>query len=261
MYIDKQITHDVNIFVPPSNWGKERRENVENLLIDTASHILRLLRNPFVANIKVVPRPIDEYPETLYRFPPKTQYTIKLATRDDNWGQYVYQFAHEFCHVLSDHDKLKCNPNNWFHETICEVASIFTLSLVTERWSSNPLYQKNPNFAESLEHYWRNYLTCPEAQLPNGVSLHTWFLHNEDMLRVADYRKKEERYKQKLVAYKLLRIFEDTPTGWNSIRNLPTSKCILKEYLIGWYSLVDKEDKPFVARISDEFGYLIASNN
>ena len=257
MNTKNQIQHNVNIVVPPSNWGEGRRKDIEKLLIDTASHVVRLLRNPFAANIRVIPGPIDQDPITLYRSPTDTRYTIKLSARDDFWAQYAYQFAHEFCHVLSNYELLKKNLNNWFHEAICEIASVFTLRRMAERWSSNPLYQKNPGFTVSLDDYWKNRVSCPETQLPEGVSLDSWLLHNEDMLRVAGYREKAERNKQYLVAYQLLPIFEEDPTGWNAVLKLPTSKGYLKEYLSDWYSLVDEEDKPFVARLSDAFGYTI----
>ena len=104
-------------------------------------------------------------------------------------------------------------------------------------------------------------LSNPNTQLPEGMSLQVWLLYNEDMSRTSDYRTEVERNKQGLVAYQLLPLFEETPTGWNAIRKLPTSEGYLKNYLMEWYSLVDEEDKQFVARISDAFGYSITSEN
>ena len=49
MNTENQIQHNAHIVVPPSNWGKGPRENVERLLRNTASHIFRLFRNPFDA--------------------------------------------------------------------------------------------------------------------------------------------------------------------------------------------------------------------
>ena len=60
----------------------------------------------------------------------KHDISIKLSARDTYWNKYAYQFAHEFCHVISKHDNLKENPNNWFHEAICELSiHAFTLRL------------------------------------------------------------------------------------------------------------------------------------
>ncbi len=81
-------------------------------------------------------------------------------------------------------------------------------------------------------------------------------MEHEEELRKDEY----QREKNALVAYQLLSIFEDTPTGWNAIRKLPTSKGFLKDYLNEWYSLVDLEDKPFVAHISEAFSYTIIPN-
>ncbi len=194
----------------------------------------------------------------MYRSPTETWYTIKLSARDRCWDKYAYQFAHEFCHVLSNYELLQKNPNNWFHEAICELASVSTLRCMAERWPSYPPYPNWASYADNLRKYREERMDRPETHLPEGVSLQSWLLHNEDMLRIADYREKAERNKQNLVAYQLLPIFEEFPSGWNAIRNLPTSNGYLKDYLNEWYSLVDLEDQPFVARLSNVFGYTIS---
>ena len=253
MNTENQIQHNVHIVVPPSNWGEGRRKDVEILLGNIASHILRLLRNPFDADICVIPGPIDEDPICLYRSSAHDPYTIKLPVRDRLWNQYAYQFAHEFCHVISKHDNLKENPNNWFHEAICELASAFTLRCMGERWRTDPPYPRWADYADKLVEYSHRQQSRLKGKLPDGVSLHSWLLDNEDVLREDQY----QREKNAVVAYQLLPIFEDTPTGWNVVRNFPTSKGYLKEYLSEWHSLVDLEDKPFVERLSNAFDYTI----
>ena len=62
------------------------------------------------------------------------------SARDRKWAKFGYQFSHEFCHVLSNYENLKANPNNWFHEAICELASVFTLRRMAERWPTHPPY-------------------------------------------------------------------------------------------------------------------------
>ena len=68
----------------------------------------------------------------------------------------------------------------------------------------------------------------------------------------------EQRNNQALVAYQLLPLFEKTPSGWNAIRKLPNSSAKLADYLVGWYSAVDPDDKIFVAEISKAFGYTVS---
>ena len=257
MNTENQIQHNVRIVVPPSNWGEGRRKDVETLIRDTASHVLRLLRNPFEADIRVIPRSITEYPEVMYLSPTETRYTVKLSARDRCWDKYAYQFAHEFCHILSNYELLKKNPNKWFHEAICELASVFTLRCMAKRWHSDPPYPNWASYADNLDKYCKKCMDRPETQLSGGASFQSWLLHNEDTLRVADYREDAERNKQHLVAYQLLPIFEEFPAGWNAIRHLPTSTGYLNDYLSDWHSLVDLEDQPFVVRLSNAFGYTI----
>lgn len=253
MNTENQIQHNAHIVVPPSNWGKGPRADVERLLRNTAAHIFRLFRKPFNENIRVIPGPIDEDPICLYRSPTETRYTIKLSARDTYWDQYAYQFAHEFCHVISKHDNLRENPNNWFHEAICELASAFTLPCMGESWRTDPPYPHWTDYADKFVEYAHRQQSRLKGKLPDGVSLHSWLLDNEDMLREDEY----QREKNAVVAYQLLPIFEDTPTGWNAVRNFPTSKGYLKEYLRDWYLSVESEDKLFVARLSNAFGYTL----
>ena len=58
-----------------------------------------------------------------------------------------------------------------------------------------------------------------------------------------------QRDKNAIVAYELLPLFEDTPSGWNTIRLLPASNDTLSSYLREWHSKTECIDAPFVERI------------
>lgn len=180
---------------------------------------------------------------------------------DTLWDQYAYQFAHEFCHVLSNYEDLECHPNNWFHEAICEMASIFTLKCMAKKWrEGEPPYSHWASYADCLDAYWHNTQSRPGTKLQGGVTLNSWLLDNESMMRTADYREKKQRLNQALIAYELLPIFETNPKGWNAIREFPTSKEFLNEYLRQWYLLVDLEDRSFVEIILQLFDFSIKRN-
>ena len=245
----------MQLHVQQADWGDARLNDIETLLNDTASHLNRLLRTPFQGTICVVPSPPGEPPRARYREPPDAPFVIWLTARDLEWSQFAYQFSHEFCHVLSNYENLKANPNNWFHEAICELASVFTLRRMAERWQTNPTYPNWADYVAALRDYSEKRLSRQEVQLPEGVTLQTWLSSQEESLRKDEY----QREKNDLVAYALLPIFENSLEGWNAIRNFPTSSGHLADYLLDWHSSADPEDKDFVARVSNTFDFTISA--
>lgn len=246
----------IKLHVSHDDWGDIQSKEIAILLQDTAFHINRLLRFPFDEKIWVVPSQVN-HPKVLYRSSPKDPYTIWLSARDNYWCKFAYQFAHEFCHVLSGHENLKENPNNWFHEAICELSSMFTIRCMAVRWRTHPAFPNQKVYARSLSEYGQNLLDNQDAQLPANTSLHSWLSSHEDELRQVPVDQKEQRNNQALVASHLLPIFEKIPNGWNAIRKLPNSTDVLSDYLVAWYLAVDSQDKNFVVRLSDVLGYAI----
>ena len=147
-----------------------------------------------------------------------------------------------------------------FNEAICEMASIFSLKCMAKRWRDEPPYPNWANYADDLDAYWHKTQSRPGTELQDGVTLNSWLLDNEDMLRTANYREDIQRINQALVAYKLLPAFEVIPEGWNAIREYPTSKGFLNDYLREWYSLVDLKDRSFLSYIFEVFNFSITPN-
>ena len=83
-------------------------------------------------------------PIILFHHPGQTTYTILPRTGARRWAQYSYQFAQEFCHLVSGYECLEGGANSWFHESICEMAALFTLRSIGMTWKEDPLY---PNWA------------------------------------------------------------------------------------------------------------------
>lgn len=246
----------IKLSVSHDDWGDIQPKEIAILLQDTAFHINQLLRFPFEEKIRVVPSQVD-HPKVLYRESPEDPYTIWISARDNYWCKFAYQFAHEFCHVLSGHENLKENPNNWFHEAICELSSMFTIQRMSVRWRTHPAFPGQRDYAASLREYGQNLLNNQDAQLQANMSLHNWLSLYENELRQIPVNEKEQRNNQALVASHLLPVFQKTPNGWNAIRKLPNSTDALANYLVAWYLTVDPEDKDFVARLSSAFGYTI----
>lgn len=53
---------------------------------------------------------------------PEGPFRSRLGRRavKEDWPYFVYHFAHEFCHILSGFKSLEGNPNELFHEALCE---------------------------------------------------------------------------------------------------------------------------------------------
>ena len=245
----------IQLHISQTDWGNIQPNEIAVLLQDTAFHINRLLRVPFHEKIQVDPSQVD-HPKVLYRSSLSDPYIIWLSAQDD-WCQFAYQFAHEFCHVLSGYENLRENPNNWFHEAFCELASVFTIRRMAQRWRTHPAFPKCTDYSTVLRKYWQNLLNNQEAQIPTSMSLHSWLSLRESELRENPVKESEQRNNQALVAYQLLPLFEKTPNGWNAIRKLPNSSEKLSDYLVSWHKAVDSDDKAFVARIAEEFDYTI----
>ena len=156
--------------VVSGEWGVARTADIEKLLSDAASHINGLLRTPWTGELHVRSAPpSDPTPRTLLRCSKTDPIVIQLACKDRRWNQYAYQFAHEFCHVLSGYEGLEGNPNNWFHETICELASVFTLRRMAERWPTHPPYPNWAGYSKHLLEYAAKRQKREEVQLSIGV--------------------------------------------------------------------------------------------
>ncbi len=223
------------------NWGAIHRNDIQKLLENVASHIWCELRDPFNETIHVMNLPTKNAPEAFFRNPGTTHYEVNLTAKDKYWCQYAYQFAHEFCHILSGHNRLRGNPNNWFHESICELSSLFVLRRMAQSWRTHPPYPGKENYSASLKDYAQNKIDQHRKSVPTG-SFSTWLSGKEDKLR----RYKYHRDLNGVVAITLLQLFEKTPTGWNAVRHLPVCTGQIKEYIEAWKADVHQDDRPFV---------------
>lgn len=241
----------MNITVLECDWGGSSRSNIEALLTDAARHLTGALRKAPTGNIAVAATPTtDDPPIALFRSSPEEPYRIFLQARGRHWSQFAYQFSHELCHVLSDYERLRGSRNRWFHEAICELASVFTLRRMAEAWPTQPPYPNWAGYAQSLASYAEVYLVKDERRVPAGTTLAGWVSSEEESLR----RDCLQRDKNAVVAYSLLPIFESNPTLWNAVLRLPNSSAKFRDYLIEWHASVGSAEKPLVERMLGIFG-------
>ena len=240
----------MDIRVIGCDWGGANPSNIEALLTNVASHLTRVFREPPTGSILVRATPrLDDDPITLFRSSLDEPFTILLPARGRRWSQFAYQFSHELCHVLSDYERLRDSRNKWFHEAICELASIFTIRRMAEAWPTRPPYPNWGEYSQSLASYAESYRALDERRVPSNMTLSTWLLSEEGSLR----ENCRQRDKNAVVAYSLLSIFESEPTVWNTVRKLPDSSAMFREYMLEWHACVGPAEAPLVKRILDVF--------
>ena len=74
---------------------------------------------------------------------------IYIPALDVYWCQIIYQYAHEFCHLLIP-EPIPLNFK-WFEESICDLASLFFLQVLSEKWIT--FFPEYTNFQNHIAKY------------------------------------------------------------------------------------------------------------
>lgn len=129
---------------------------------------------------------------------------IFLHSHDNYWCQWVYQFAHEYCHHIVDGEMTgDLNGLMWFEETLCELCSMYCLHHFVHWCESNPqLSQYAPSVHEYLAH-------LTSTQLSDD-HLRDYISQNLDLLSSQDY----QRGIYKRIAASILPSFVACPDLW-----------------------------------------------
>jgi hypothetical protein len=224
-------------------WCDSKIEDVRCLLENVAKQILQYFDEPFSAHIFVECHPSRPTPEVNCRTSSIDEHFISLTTQD--YLRWSYQFAHEFCHVLSRHEHLHCLPNKWFHETLCELASVFAM----RHMANDKPISAWENFSIRFQNYAEQFVSRSEFQLPSNTILPDWFKANEQSLRAAPY----QRDKNGIVALHLLPLVESNPKYWQSVCFIPDSAESFEKFLGEWRKNCPEQQKPFVTQIAEIF--------
>ena len=248
-FADLTITVDYH-----RNWGNAPTSNIRKLSENVALHFQEVLRDEHKIDGKLKIVYYSRGPIAFYRsyFGGKSdEYKVGLKITGTYWNQMAYQFGHEFCHIMQNHDSLKNNPNGWFHEAICELANVWVLRQMSETWLRRPPYPNWVDYRRHLKSYADNQLKDPDSQYAGTGA--EWIAEWEErMHRDEPGVFTFERVCQ--LSYKFLPIFEEHPEAWNAVRQMPNSKKRIDGYMKDWYAAVDTEDKEHVAAIAKIMG-------
>lgn len=242
----------MKIRINPLNWGTARVIDLQKVL-ESVVHVMdSYFESKIDSDITVKHDQIDG-PMVLYSRGSNGEYQVLLSVKDTFWAQYSYQFSHEYCHIrtnyIDGHAKTK-----WFEETICELASLFTLRRMSEVWKISPPYKNWSDYNSALYDYAENLTTDEDLKLPDGVEFLEWFKANLSALENDQYMREANA----IIAIKLLSIFEANTKLWLAVTYLNTWVITgddnIYQLFDNWLSCVPNELKPVVNILAHEFG-------
>lgn len=130
------------------------------------------------------------------------------------WCQFIFQFAHEFCHYMIPGDVAPAM--RWFEETICELASHFFLLKSAEQWRVAPPYSHWKDYSDSIA----NYELDRKKQVVPFCIRDLWN-PKSDILSSLQVDC-EQRSVNNYLAVRLLPYFIERPSLWKIVQYMPS---------------------------------------
>lgn len=241
----------LSLNVENGGWGNVPKESIETVLYSVADELLSRLPNKLT--VPIVISHTNNAPVALYERGPEGEYRVQLHASGENWHLYVYEFAHELCHILSNYEENigadTTKYNQWFEETLCETASLYALKKLAATWAVSPPEPKWADEAKRLNRFFNHLVNEGHRQLPPHTPLGNWLRDNEEHLRHDPYL----RQKNEVVANLLLPLFQENPQNWEALNYLnldpDDARDSLGNYLRHWYKNAPLQHKRFVAGI------------
>ncbi|MDE3259565.1 MAG: hypothetical protein OYM47_17185 [Gemmatimonadota bacterium] len=240
-------------------------------IIDVARNIMdEAFTFPLDADIDVYNRPVSqrgEGPIVLFSRAGNGNHQIYL----DTWGrsdwQMIFQFAHEYGHVLSKYYQTRHGTEEWFEETLAQMASLYVLREIPRRVDDGrlqvPITITAPDGitlrlldqATAFRSWTRDQIPGFKQTLPQFIS---WW-------QVRQNRLYENAYLRELndhVARNLLDIFEKDPEAWNTVRYIQHNGPVSWDpnqnfgtYLQGWVYRTPARWQKYAHEVTRRFGY------
>lgn len=243
----------LDIRVEGSGWGSVRKTQIETVLYSVADELLSRLPKKLSAPIVVTHT--DKNPIALYDRGPGGEYLVRLHASEEHWYLYAYEFAHELCHIMSNYEENAAADtrkyNQWFEETLCEAASLFTLKNLAATWETSPPSPEWSKHAWYMRSFFDLLIDEGHRKLPPHTPLAAWLGSHEERLRHDPY----QREKNQVVANLLLPLFERNPENWDALSYLnldpADARNSLRQYLRNWYDNAPARHKTFIAGVLD----------
>ncbi len=244
----------LDLRIAKSGWGDVRTTTVERHLQSVARELLPHFAGKQLPPINVEPK---GGPIVLFKRANDGAIRMKLNTGGTLWAQYAFQFGHELCHVLCNYDA-DPHGNDWFEESLCEVASLYVLRRMGQTWKTDPPFDHWKSYAKHLTSYAADRLKV--THLPEGQTLAQWYKANRSKL----HKSATKRHLNRIIASALLPLFEAQPRHWEAVWSLnaakPKKAQTFERFLADWRKNTPAKHHKFIDRIAKEFGVTIAGD-
>lgn len=235
--------------VGADGWGAATVPEVEAVLTSAASVLWKYFPQrkvePFVV-LRGRDGPIVHYQRNVVG-----EIVMKLDTSGHLWCQYVYQFSHEFCHILSGFRETPVRRHNWFEETLCEAASLFVLRRLTGLWTEQPPYPNWQEYAPEFRRYAQGVMDS-RSQIGEG-HLGDFYRRNRKTLESTP----RDRALNGALALPLLALLEGAPESWEAVAWLnhgpPGENGSFAQYLERWRNAVPARHRGWVGEVIRQF--------
>lgn len=245
------LSRKLDIRVRPGGWSGASTADIKKVLASTAGELWK-----HFPDRKLPPIIVEQGssgPIVLYRKGPNGEHIVRLDVEGNYWCQFAYQFAHEFCHILTNYHPKASRKNKWLVESFCETASLFAIRRMAETWKTAPPYPNWKGYTSSLRKYADNARVKKELRVGPGRALAAWYRKNVDSLR----KNGTQRDKNKIVASELLELLEADPAAWLAVGSLNLGRYdkadTFEAFLADWIERTPEKHKTFVTKVAGLF--------
>jgi len=248
--LSKSFLSGTSLIIEGEDWGDVENNEIHEILSSTLS--LFQPSSPTLQKYSIVVSATVDNPRVLYELRDGHAYQIQLTAKNRHWCQYVFQFAHELGHIMCNFRK-ENHANLWFEESICEVASLYALSKIGNKWVKIHNNTNAKSYAQEFEKY--RIHRIKESSYPENFQLAVWWNQNRSILYQNPHLRKQNLW----VALTLYDLFDQNPTiAWSAcfyLNKSPTHrKADFEQYLQTWKDACpERAQKELVEQIISRF--------
>ena len=196
-----------NFYLHTDGWGVAQLNDIVVLLENVIKHFYsNLYRRRILSKQVFIKNSSNTIPPTNYPQIIKGRYynTIYLSVKDRLWSKFSYQFSHELCHHIIDSNFYITNGKyGWFEETLCELASIYSIDSMSQTWQTEPPYPNWKDYSSSLKDYVNEIMGRTEYVI--STPFNEWLEENLNEL----YKDRYKRTENAIIALASLYIIDE----------------------------------------------------